>query len=218
MSIAIEIVIFLTLLCFFLTYLISNKKIESVIVESFIKSALKIVLLLSIFISGLLVFVLYQDRAVVPMDLAGIKLSMNKDEVLYTIGNPLNTYPDLDDSYLPLQKSNLFTLASFPKNNNFWQYSRKAYELNIFFDKNSEKIQGIRCLELVTESFPQSSECQTNTISLGSSEDKVLEKFGSPDSVVLNDGIKTIVYKKFKTEFLLKKQKVTGVIVRADIQ
>lgn len=218
MSIAIEMVVFLILLCIFLTYLISNKKIESVIVESFIKSALKIILLLSIFISGLLAFVLYQDRAVVPKDLVGIKLSMNKDEVLYTIGNPLNTYPDLDDSYIPLEKSNPFTLASFPKSNNFWQYSRKAYELNIFFDKNSEKIQEIKCLEFVIESFPQSSECQTNTISLGSSEEKVLDKFGIPDSVVLSDGMKTIVYKKFKTEFLLKKQKVTGVIVRADIQ
>jgi hypothetical protein len=54
MSIAIEMVVFLILLCIFLTYLISNKKIGSVIVESFIKSALKIILLLSIFISGLL--------------------------------------------------------------------------------------------------------------------------------------------------------------------
>jgi len=218
MIIAIEMVVFLLLLCIFLVYLISNKKIGSVIVESFIKSVLKIILILSIFILGLLAFVLYQDRAVVPQDLAGIKLSMNKDEVLYTIGNPLNTYPDLDGSYLPLEKPNSFTLASFPKSNSLWQYSRKAYELNIHFDKNSEKIQEIRCLEFVNESSPQSSDCQTNTISLGSSEDKVLEKFGSPDSVVLSDGMKTIVYKKLKTEFLLKKQKVTGVIVRPDIK
>lgn len=218
MSIAIEIVVFLIFISIFFTYLILSKKIGSVIVESLIKSALKIVLLLSIFISALLAFVIYQDQPVITRDLAGIKLSMNKDEVLYTIGNPLKTYPAADDSYLPLENSNPSILATFPKSDNFWQYSRKAYELNIIFDKNSEKIQEIRCLEFVNEAYPPSSDCRTNTIGPGSFEDKVLNKFGNPDSVLLYDGMKTIVYKKFRTEFLLKKQKVTGVIVRTEMQ
>jgi hypothetical protein len=62
-----------------------------------------------------LAFVLYLDRAVIPKALAGIKLSMNRDEVLNTIGNQINIYPDLDDSYRPLGNSNPFTLARIKK-------------------------------------------------------------------------------------------------------
>ena len=216
MGIAIEIVVVLILIGFFLNYLIRNNKIQSISIENFVKFILKIIALLTVLMICLLGFVFYQERTVTPQDLSGIKLSMNKDEILYIMGDPLRSYASADDSYISIDKSNESNKTSFTKNNNSWQYARKGHEINIVFDKVTQKIDKIRCLEIINESYAQGTICQTNTISLGSSEEKVLDKFGNPDSVVLDNGQKIIVYKKFKTEFLLRKQIVTGVIIQND--
>jgi outer membrane protein assembly factor BamE (lipoprotein component of BamABCDE complex) len=93
----------------------------------------------------LLGFVFYQERTVTPQDLSGIKLSMNKDEILYIMGDPLRSYASADDSYISIDKSNESNNTSFTKNNNSWQYARKGHEINIVFDKVTQKIDKIRC-------------------------------------------------------------------------
>ena len=140
MGIAIEIVVVLILIGFFLNYLIRNNKIQSISIENFVKFILKIIALLTVLMICLLGFVFYQERTVTPQDLSGIKLSMNKDEILYIMGDPLRSYASADDSYITINKSNESNKTSFTKNNNSWQYARKGHEINIVFDKVTQYV------------------------------------------------------------------------------
>lgn len=217
MGFVIELLAALVLFGSLLGYLIHNSKITSASLEFFARGFLK---LIAFFIVSTLVvfsYLFYQDRAIVPFEFVGIKLNMNKDEVLYVMGQPVNSIPNKEQVLVPLFILNQTKNTFFNKIDYLWQFQKNGYEVDVYFDSVSEKISEIRCTQNINQTFLQGSTCVTNTISLGSSENNIIDKFGKPDSIIFDDGMKGIIYKNYNTQFVLLKQKVIGIIIKNTI-
>jgi hypothetical protein len=183
-----------------------EKKRPRSLMNFFLKAVLLIIGLVVGYLS-----VKHEEAQKAPTEFAGVKFKMNKEEILYEIGQPNKTIALSDSFVVPAE---LITNLTFDKTKNHWHYDKKEYSLDVIFDSETNQVNKVICY-YAQEFIPVGvSYCKLKNIGLGSSEENVIDNLGNPSkSFVSETGVKHMAYQNINTNIALKRKVVVQMTV-----
>jgi hypothetical protein len=187
---------------------------------------LLIVIVTCLFLGSTFLFKFIDGRPKLATNFLGIKLGDDKDQVIYSLGNP-DFIADVNDrdafgGYKVYKKNEFANLPGGFKPFNAWQYAINENDFvysYVEFDKAKEKVNSIICY--VTQEPTESrltkaaslEACKLNNLGLYDSENKVLAELGDPKKEEINNGVKVMYYPNLNMEISLAKRSVVGIRV-----
>jgi len=153
----------------------------------------------------------YEQRQKVPTEFAGVKFKMNKEEILYEMGQPTKTISLANFFVIPAEFEKNLT---FDKAKNHWYYDKKDYSLDVIFDSETNQVNKVICY-YAQEFIPFGvNYCKLKNVGLGSSEENVIDNLGNPSkSFVSETGVKHMEYQNINTNIALQRKVVIQITV-----